>query len=217
MNDTNKAVKKTVFALLAIISVIVGGTVYKHLNKPPLTKEQLQGMGAIVFDTPRSFEFTGLVNHNGQPFTKESLTGNWTVMYFGYTFCPDICPASLGQLNKMDKQFKETNPKLASKVRYVMVTVDPARDTVEKLSGYVPYFNPDFVGVTGGIKAIHDLARQLNVAFTPVTNPDDEFYLVDHSANVIIINPKGDYHGFIRPPLDPTRMVTMVQAIDELF
>ncbi|WP_330924539.1 SCO family protein [Candidatus Sororendozoicomonas aggregata] len=217
MNNTNKAIKKTVFALLAVIAVILGGTVYKYLNKPPLTKEQLQGMGAIVFDTPRSFNVTGLVNHRGQPFTKESLTGNWTIMYFGYTFCPDICPATLGQLNKMDKRLKETHPELAAKIHYVMVTVDPARDTVEKLSGYVPYFNPDFVGLTGGIKAIYDLTQQLNVAFTPVTNPKDAFYLVDHSANLAIINPKGDHHGFIRPPLDSTRIITIIQAMDELF
>ncbi len=213
----NSAVKKTVLFLLLLVAVVTGLTVHKIVNKPALTKEQLQAMGTVVFETPRSFNIEGLVNHKGQPFTSKDLEGGWSLVYFGYTFCPDICPASLGQMNKLDSELKTKNPELAGKMQYIMVSVDPGRDTVEKLKGYVPYFNPEFVGVTGDVKGIHDLTRQLNVAFTPVVDKNDEFYLVDHSANLIIINPRGDYHGFIRPPLEPEKMSIMMKSVDALY
>ena len=210
-------VSKTVMFLLAIVAMIFGLTFYKHLTRPSLSLDDLQKMGTIVFSEPRSFTMTGMLDHNGKPYGKERQENGWTLMYFGYTFCPDICPITLSQLNGMDKQLKEDNPKLAKKMNYVLVSVDPRRDSVEKLKGYVPYFNKDFVGVTGDMKNIHNLALQLSIPYTPVVDPKDEYYLVDHGANVTIINPKGEYHGFIRPPLEPVRLSRIMTAVDENY
>lgn len=216
-NDKKSGVKKTVYILVALIALVLGLTFNKFVNKPSLTPEQLSQMGTVIFETPRSVEFKGLDDHNGKSFTSERFKDGWTLVYFGYTFCPDICPITLSQLNKLDTKLKENTPELAKKVRYVMVTVDPRRDTVEKLKGYVPHFNPGFVGVTGDIKSTYDLTVQMNIPFTPVTDPEDEFYLVDHGANLAVINPRGDYHGFIRPPLEPEKLVRVMTAIDELY
>lgn len=210
-------VNKTVLILVAIVAVIMGLTFYKYTNKPSLTLEELQRMGTVVFDKPRTFEMKGMVDNKGQPFNQTNLEGKWSLVYFGYTFCPDICPTTLGQLNQMDKLLKKDNPEMAKKMHYFMVTVDPRRDTVEKLNGYVPHFNPDFVGVTGSQKAIHNLAVQMNIPYTPVIDPEDEYYLVDHGANLVIINPKGDYHGFIRPPLDSEKLARVMVGVDELY
>lgn len=209
--------KKTVYILVALITLVLGLTFNKFINKPSLTPKQLSQMGTVIFETPRSIEFKRFDDHNGTSFTNERVKDSWTLVYFGYTFCPDICPTTLSQLNKLDTRLKEKNPELAKKVRYVMVTVDPGRDTVEQLKGYVPHFNPDFVGVTGDIKSTYDLAVQMNIPFTPVTEPEDEFYLVDHGANLAVINPRGDYHGFIRPPLEPEKLVQVMTAIEELY
>lgn len=157
----SKAVKKTVTILLAAVAVVLGVTVNKFINKPALSKEQLQQMGAVVFETPRAFTMEGLVDHNGQPFVADNLKGRWSLVYFGFTFCPDICPATLSQLNKLDALLKEKSPGLAKELQYLMVTVDPRRDTPEKLKGYVPYFNKDFKGVTGEIASIYNLAVQM--------------------------------------------------------
>ena len=86
-----------------------------------------------------------------------------------------------------------------------MVSVDPARDTVEQLAAYVPYFNPGFIGVTGEFLDIHRFATALNTPFRKAAG-QDENYLVDHSANVVLINPRGDYHGFFKAPLDLAKM-----------
>ncbi|WP_252177706.1 SCO family protein [Endozoicomonas sp. 4G] len=208
---------KTVLILVAIVAVIMGLTFYKYTNKPSLTLEQLQQKGAVVFDKPRTFTMNGIVDNKGQSFTKANLEGKWSLVFFGYTFCPDICPTTLGQLNQADKLLKQDNPEIAKKMHYVMVTVDPRRDTVEKLNGYVPHFNPDFVGVTGNQKNIHNLTVQMNVPYTPVIDPEDEYYLVDHGANLIIINPRGDYHGFIRPPFDSDKLAQVMVGVDELY
>lgn len=213
----SKAVKKTVTILLAAVAVVLGVTVNKFINKPALSKEQLQQMGAVVFETPRAFTMEGLVDHNGQPFVADNLKGRWSLVYFGFTFCPDICPATLSQLNKLDALLKEKSPGLAKELQYLMVTVDPRRDTPEKLKGYVPYFNKDFKGVTGEIASIYNLAVQMNVPFTPVVDPEDEFYLVDHGANLALINPQGHYHGFIRPPLEPNKLMAALQSIDKIY
>ena len=212
-NSKSKAVRKTVTIILAAIAMVLGLTVNKFLNKPPLSREQLQQMGTVIFDTPRAFTMTGLVDHNGQPFTAKNLQGRWTLVYFGFTFCPDICPATLSQLNKFDALIKEQSPKLAKDMQYIMVTVDPDRDTAEKLKNYVPYFNTDFIGVTGGINNVYNLAVQMNVPFTPVVDAEDDFYLVDHGANLTLINPEGDYQGFIRPPLDPSKLLTVLSHV----
>ncbi len=93
----------------------------------------------------------------------------------------------------------------AEDTRVVMVSVDPARDTVEQLASYVPYFNPDFTGVTGDFLDIHRFATALNTPFRKVPG-QNENYQVDHSANVVLINPRGDYHGFFKAPLDLAKM-----------
>ena len=84
-------------------------------------------------------------------------------------------------------------------LQVVMLTVDPERDTEAKLAAYVPYFNPDFIGVTGNPYQILNLATQLSVVYAKVPTGGND-YTLDHSGNVVIINPRGDYHGFFRPP-----------------
>ena len=201
--------------ILTVVALIVF-TFYKYSKKSQLTLGGFQET-VVVFDTQKEFNFEGLVKHNGQEFTKEDIKGCWSVVYFGYTFCPDICPISLGQINKMDLELKKQNPALANTVKYIMISIDPYRDTIEKLEDYLSYFNSKFIGVTGDIKGIYNLAQQLDVAFTKVTNPEDEFYLVDHSANLIIINPSGNYCGYIPPPLDPKKLSLMLQSINNVF
>ena len=87
----------------------------------------------------------------------------------------------------------------------VMISVDPARDTVPVLAQYVPYFNPEFLGVTGEFLDVHRFATSLNTPFRKVAG-QGENYQVDHSANVVLINPRGDYHGFFKAPLDLAKM-----------
>jgi len=158
--------------------------------------------GLYLLDTPRNFGEIKLIDHHGQAFTRERLQGKWSLVFFGFTYCPDICPTTMSFLNEFVSQLEGTE---ADDTEVVMVSVDPARDTVEQLAGYVPYFNPDFIGVTGEFLDVHRFATALNTPFRKVPG-QDENYQVDHSANVVLINPKGDYHGFFKAPLDLAKM-----------
>ena len=212
-----KSVRMTVFALLAVVAVILGLTFNKFTQSPPLDREKLRDEGVFIFETPRTFSMAPLVDHENQSFSVDNMKDHWTLLYFGFTFCPDVCPTTLAKLNELSLELQELDNELAKRFKVVMVTVDPQRDTPAKLANYVPFFNRDFVGVTGDMGNIYELTRQLNVAFTPVGDTTKDDYLVEHSANVVLINPKGDYHGFIRPPFIASKLVDSLKIIDQVF
>ena len=198
----SRGIKLTVGLVVAFMVVIVAGFVYRIQQPRVMTAAEMKANGLFLFETPRSLGEFELVNHRGEPFTEESLRGDWTLVFFGFTYCPDICPATMGFLNQLMSELEDTESKDTS---VVMVSVDPARDTVEQLAGYVPFFNTEFTGVTGDFLDLHRLATALNTPFRKVPGQGED-YLVDHSANVVLINPRGDYHGFFKAPLDLAKM-----------
>jgi protein SCO1/2 len=199
----SRGVKLTIAGLLAFMLVIVGSFVYR-INQPRImTDAEMKANGAYMFETPRSFDDFELVDHRGEPFTPAFFQDKWTLVFFGFTYCPDICPTTMAFLDRLMQELDGTE--VHGDTQVVLVSVDPARDTPEKLADYVAYFNPDFTGVTGDFMAIHRFATALNTPFRKVPG-QGENYLVDHSANVVLINPRGDYHGFFKAPLDLAKM-----------
>jgi protein SCO1/2 len=126
-------------------------------------------------------------------------------------------------LGQAYRQLVEANPEAAAKFQGVLVSVDPERDSAAKLGEYVRAFSPAFIGVRGDVREIAELATQVNVAFAkvPARNAEGELdpdsYTMDHTANVVIINPKGHYHGFIKYPQQPDTIVSAFQALDANF
>lgn len=198
----SRGIRYTVLALAIFIAIIVAGFVHRVQQPRILTTSEMKINGLYVFDTPRNFGEINLLDHNGEAFTPERLQGGWTLVFFGFTYCPDVCPTTMSFLNELVGQLEGTEVENTS---VVMVSVDPARDTVAQLAGYVPYFNPDFTGVTGEFLDIHRFATALNTPFRKVVGQGED-YQVDHSANVVLINPRGDYHGFFKAPLDMAKM-----------
>lgn len=192
----------TVGLILLFIAVIVASFVHRIQQPRIMTVNEMRANGLFLFDTPRDPGEFSLIDHNGEPFTATSLDGKWTLLFFGFTNCPDICPTTMSFLADLHKQLESTE---AEDTQVVLVTVDPARDTVEQLASYVPYFDPSFVGVTGEFIEILKFTRKFNAPFRKVTEPDGS-YQIDHSANVVLINPRGDFHGFFRAPLDMAKV-----------
>ena len=197
-----RGIRLTLLALAVVITIIVAGFVYRIPMPRILTEEEMKINGLYLLQPPRNFGQLNLVDHRGEAFNNASLQDKWTLVFFGFTYCPDICPTTMSFLNEMMGQLDGTE---AEDTQVVMVTVDPARDTVEQLASYVPYFNPEFIGVTGEFLDIHRFATALNTPFRKVVGEGDD-YLIDHSANVVLINPRGDYHGFFKAPLDMAKM-----------
>ena len=198
----SRGIKLTVAVILLLMLVIVGGFVYRIQQPRVMTSIEMQVNGLYLLETPRNFGELNLVDHHGEPFTRDRFVGQWSLVFFGFTYCPDICPTTMSFLDRLVGELEGTE---VEDTQVVMVSVDPARDTVDQLAAYVPYFNPDFVGVTGEFLDIHRFATALNTPFRKVPGQSED-YLVDHSANVVLINPRGDYHGFFKAPLDLAKM-----------
>ena len=203
-------IKLTVLGLLIFIGIVVAGFVHRVSQPRVMTENELRLNGAYMFETPRALPAFELVDHHGEVFDKERLLGKWTLIFFGFTHCPDICPTTMSLLSRFMEQL-DGLPEQAD-TRVVMVTVDPARDDVTQLAKYVPYFNPDFIGVSGDFMDIHRFATALNTPFRKV--PDQgENYQVDHSANLVLINPRGDYQGFFKAPLDLAKLKVTYRSV----
>ena len=205
-----RKVLRSVLILMAVIAVFVGLFVNKLTSPVLLSSAELKKQGAFLFDNPRSFKDFSLLDFHNEPFTPANLAGKWSMVFFGFTYCPDICPTTMALLNRFYRQ-QQTGP-FAADLQVVMVTVDPARDSPEVLLPYVSFFNPDFIGVTGEFLNLHRFATQLNIPFSKVPG-GGENYQMSHSSNVAIINPQGHYVGFFRAPLDYNKLILTYESI----
>ncbi len=140
-----------------------------------------------------------LVDQHGADFTRESLHQHWSLLFFGYTHCPDICPTTMSTLQKTAQQLHNTRLS-GGTVQFVLVSVDPERDTPEHLAQYVSYFNKDFIGVTGSPQAIDDLTRPLGIMHAKQEATSSDNYLVDHSASILLVDPQARFHAVFSPP-----------------
>lgn len=185
-------VRNTLLGLLALIAVVLGLFFYSFLSHHTLSDAQYQKLGYFPFHPARQIGHFSLVDQDGRKVGHDELLGHWTLLYFGYTNCPDVCPTTLATLARAMKQ-------LTVKPTVVMVSVDPERDTPAKLKRYLSAFDPDFLGYTGTFDGVVGLAQQVNIAFGKVPGPTPGTYEVDHSANIVVVNTEGQYAGFIRP------------------
>lgn len=207
-----RGIKVTIACLLAFICLVLVLFINKITTPRHLSKVELQINGAIEFDTPRRFADINLINHRGEKFENSDLKDKWTLIFFGFTHCPDVCPTTMASLAAWYELLDED---VKANTQVVMVSVDPERDSAAKLAEYVPYFNKDFMGATGSLANVQKFAAQLYIAFTKVQLSDD--YTVDHSAQIALINPRGDYHGFFKPPIDNGKMKLTFMSIRQAF
>lgn len=156
---------------------------------------------AQAFPEARPLPDFELRTAEGETLTPSDLEGRWSLMFFGFTNCPDICPDTLAVLDAAIENLDTMGA--TSKPRVVFVSVDPERDDAEALRDYVRWFNEDFVGATGDEQALKSLTRELGI-FYALDDPEPEtgFYTVDHSASILIIDPQGRLYGRFAPPLD---------------
>jgi len=213
--EKTPGVRYTVIAIVAVVLVILLGFMNK-LSKPRILNEhELREYGAYLLSNPRKFSDVELTDHNGQPFIQENLKGKWSMIFFGFTHCPDICPTTMAAASKM---YKEMSDEEQADLQVLLITLDPERDTPEKLAQYVPYFHPDFIGATTDQHRLLKLATELNVAYSKVPlDSGQSDYSIDHSGNIILINPKGHFHGYMRPPFEHGSMRVAWRSLRETF
>lgn len=161
---------------------------------PPLERATLYPMARPL----PGFELT---DQHGRPFGPERLAGQWTLLFFGYTHCPDICPTTLATLAAARRELADLPP--AQQPQVVLVSVDPERDTVETLAGYTTFFDPAFLGVTGAPAQVTRLTGGVGVAVMPGQPDEYGNYTVDHTAALFLVNPAGAVAAVFSPPHSP--------------
>lgn len=194
------------FTLLAVLSVAAGMWLGDRLFQrpaPPLPAEA----SATVLPKPRPIGQLHLVDQHDKPFDASRLRGRWTFMFFGYTHCPDVCPTALATLATLYRSLDET-PELKVDTQVVFVSVDPQRDTPQQLGAYVGYFDSDFIGTTGPQEQLKALATRLGIVYSKVPGDGPDNYLVDHSAVILLLDPRARLYALFSAPQDAATMGT---------
>ncbi|NND00139.1 MAG: copper chaperone PCu(A)C [Gammaproteobacteria bacterium] len=184
-------------ALVAITALAIGVFTqqmdHQAADLPKLEK-------AIILPAGKPLSGIDFLDHNGQVFSGEDFKGFWSILFFGFTNCPDVCPATMHTL----KQVKETvsGANRWGNYQVVMVSVDPERDSPRRLSDYVPFFDREFIGLTGALETTEEFARQLGILFVKHETNENGSYDVDHGTALILLNPQSEMVGVIPAPHD---------------
>uniref|UniRef100_A0A8D0EFA2 Synthesis of cytochrome C oxidase 1 n=2 Tax=Strigidae TaxID=30459 RepID=A0A8D0EFA2_STROC len=182
-----RAAPSSAFKALLGSSVVCGMDVFDPLLFfVELEKERNRGIGKPLLGGPFS-----LVNHEGQPKTSKDYIGQWVLIYFGFTHCPDICP---DELEKMIEVVDEIDriPSLPN-LTPLFITIDPERDSEEAIARYVKEFSPKLIGLTGTRAQIDQVAKAYRVYYSEGPKDEDNDYIVDHTIIMYLLGPDGDF------------------------
>jgi protein SCO1/2 len=171
---------------------------------PPLLEQ------ATVFPAPRALPALDLVDQDGQPLPPRFFDGRWTLVFFGFTQCPDICPTTLATLAQANKLFADLPAE--SRPRMLLVSVDPERDPPSILAPYVRFFDPAFLAATGSLEATAAAAAAFNVPYAKVAQ-DGGGYTLDHGSGIFVVGPTGGIVAYLSAPHDAARIAGNVRSI----
>ncbi|MEM1138761.1 MAG: SCO family protein [Pseudomonadota bacterium] len=194
-----------IIGLASLVVVGVTAIVWLLVNRPASegTQSKTAAMQSLI-GGPFS-----LVDHNGQPVTETTYHGRKTLIYFGFTYCPDVCPMSLTimteALNRLGDGAQDVVP--------LFITVDPERDTPDILRDYVTAFHPALVGLTGELEAVQDAAKAYRVYFAKIPDPDvPGAYTMDHSSLYFLMDEEGKYLAHFNHATTPSAMADQLRA-----
>ncbi len=198
--------KKFVIILILVAFAAAGLGIYSGSKTTVISGGATKSADAFKslkqYPQPKIISQFQLSASNGQEFTLESLRGNWSLMFFGFTHCPDVCPTALNTMAAVYHQLETDLPK-ESLPQIIFVSVDPERDTLTVLKKYTEFFHPVLTGVTGKHPQLEALTRQLGLLYTIEEHAEGvKDYAVDHTAGIVLINPEAKLVGLLPAPHD---------------
>ncbi len=191
------SVGTTAFLLAAGAALVAGLFAWRLTLPAQVHADELEQLGLYVFPAARTLPPFSLTGTDRSPVVNADLQGRWTVVFFGFTHCPDVCPTTLAEIAASWRALPEPEQQ---RLQVWMASVDPARDLPEHLRNYLDYFDPRVRGLTGTVPEMAAFARLFNAIFARVPG-DGENYQVDHSAHLALVNPAGDFAAILRPPV----------------
>lgn len=194
--STNKLVAFLVFICAALFSSLF---IFHLSNKPKIMLSPDYG---TLFPSAREIKPFKLITSDNQPFTQKNLYGHWTLLFFGFTHCSSICPTTLALLNRSYNKLHDQYANL----QVAFISLDPSRDTPDALQKYTQSFNPNFIGASGEIQELHKLQSQLGIFATRDTATPESDYQLQHTASILLIDPKGRWAGMFKFGLNPEQL-----------
>jgi protein SCO1/2 len=194
---------KSYFLFILIAAVAIGsGILVQTAQQPPAELPEFKKI--ILLPTTKELGPVNFTDHKGQKFGLNQLQGQWSILFFGFTNCPDVCPTTMQTLKQVKQDIGSAG--VWNNFQVIMVSVDPERDTVERLNNYVPFFDPEFIGIKASIEHTTEFAKNVGILFYKSKQFDNGGYDVDHGAAIILINPQGKYAGVMTAPHIQTDM-----------
>lgn len=206
-NNSNKPV---IMFILTFVFAVSAGAWFSF--EASFVKPENQVKGTVLTEAKMIDGFS-LTDNKQRAFTLENLKDRWSILFFGYTHCPDICPTTLSTLKQMHLLLSEQQ---ADSLQVVFVSVDHERDHPELLDGYLSYFNNDFVGLSGDLVVIEKLAQNLGIYFKKAASSSSDptsDYLIDHATTLIMVNPEAKLKAVLSGPYNAVSLYNDVLTL----
>ena len=185
--------RNVIFILLILFSITGLFTYFQSL--PSLLEKKPSLITGKILVKPMEIDNFELIDQNNEVFNKKSLEGGWTVLFFGYTNCPDVCPTTIYKLAEIKNGIKEDLP--SANFNTVLVTLDPDRDSAERLDEYIGYFDETMLGVTGTYENIQSFTSSLSVFYQRINK--EEGYDFNHTASIFVFDKDGSLFATMSP------------------
>lgn len=175
-----------------------------------------EALTTVALPEPRPLEPFHLQDIEQHVFDLSRMQGKWSLLFFGYTHCPDICPTTLTTLRGVADSLQQT-PAYYADTQFVFVSVDPQRDSLAHLREYVRYFHADFLAATGQKEQLDNLVRQLRAVYLFDGDTSGDDYVVNHSASIALVDPQGRWVARFNPPHQAARMADKIRRLRDFY
>ena len=207
MPQSNSKIMLIIYLCTIITAFFSGVLLSKHKN----TNKDVQYIEGLLWPNPPTIEPFQLKDHHGKDFTLNNLRDRWSLVFFGFANCPDICPTALQAMTKAVKKIKEKK-KSPLLIQTIFISVDPERDTLPNLAKYASYFSANLIAATGSPDQLKAMAKSFNTIFMKI-NEIGEDYSIEHSSGVFFVSPTGHMASVLTPPHNTLKIVERFENI----
>ena len=204
--------RKTLLTASIIFVLLITGAglgVYStRFYRTSMPSEAIQG---LLWPNPKQLGEFSAINQNGDTFNISNLHGHWSLLFFGYTYCPDVCPVTLSVLEQVQTRLQQEQSLPA--LQTIFITGDPERDTTTRLAEYIGYFKGNFSALGGTIEQINSLASQIGIAYSLDMVQENGSYMVNHTSSVFLIDPQARLVGIFSAPHNPDDLTVGITNI----
>lgn len=208
MRQTPTLSNSKIIAFVMFVSAALITSLFVYHMSHQVAQPKLSGDNGLIFPVPRDIKDFNLTDSNENPFTQKNLQHHWTLLFFGFTHCNNVCPLTLETIKQAYPDLKKSHPDL----QVVLVSLDPERDTAKDLAKYTASFHPEFIGVRGKINEIRKLQSQLGVYAARDPESGDKNQL-QHTSSIMLITPDGKWAGLLKFGMKPDELTKALSEV----